>query len=150
MRSSGFTLIELMVTIAVLAIIVGMAAPSINSQLANQRVKSTTATLVNALKEAKNESLIRRQEVEASYNNTSNTIKLKVNASGSTKDEINSYQYDAKSTINSIKNKVEFKPNKTADVVTLTICDTNNTAAPRQILVSKLGQISVLVGGNCS
>ena len=149
MSSSGFTLIELMVTIAVLAIIVGMAAPSINSQLANQRVKSTTATLVNALKEAKNESLIRRQEVEASYNNTSNTIKLKVNASGSTKDEINSYQYDAKSTINSIKNKVDFKPNKTADLVTFTICDTNNTAAPRQVLVSKLGQISIQLGGSC-
>ena len=52
MTSSGFTLIELMVTIAVLAIIVGIAAPSISTQLANQRVKSTTATLANALKEA--------------------------------------------------------------------------------------------------
>ena len=148
-NSSGFTLIELMVTIAVLAIIVGIAAPSISTQLANQRVKSTTATLANALKEAKNESLIRRQEVEASYDNTSKTIKLKVNASGGTKDEITSYQYDAKSTINSIKNKVEFKPNKTADVVTFTICDTNNTAAPRQVLVSKLGQISIQLGVSC-
>ena len=149
MTSSGFTLIELMVTIAVLAIIVGIAAPSISTQLANQRVKSTTVTLANALKEAKNESLIRRQEVEASYDNTSKTIKLKVNASGGTKDEITSYQYDAKSTINSIKNKVEFKPNKTADVVTFTICDTNNTAAPRQVLVSKLGQISIQLGVSC-
>ena len=39
--SSGFTLIELMVTIAVLAIIVSIAAPNISTQLANQRVKST-------------------------------------------------------------------------------------------------------------
>ena len=61
--SSGFTLIELMVTIAVLAIIASIATPSISNQLANQRVKSTTATLVNALKEAKAESLIRRQEI---------------------------------------------------------------------------------------
>ena len=53
MTRSGFTLIELMVTIAVLAIIVSIAAPGISNQLANQRVKSTTATLVNALKEAK-------------------------------------------------------------------------------------------------
>ena len=43
--SSGFTLIELMVTIAVMAIIVSIAAPNVSSQLANQRVKSTTATL---------------------------------------------------------------------------------------------------------
>ena len=70
MTSSGFTLIELMVTIAVLAIIVSIAAPSISTQLANQRVKSTTATLANALKEAKAESIIRRQNVTLSYNNT--------------------------------------------------------------------------------
>ena len=69
MTSSGFTLIELMVTIAVLAIIVGIAAPSISTQLANQRVKSTTATLANALKEAKTESMIRRQNLTFSYNN---------------------------------------------------------------------------------
>ena len=61
--SLGFTLIELMVTIAVLAIIAGIAAPNISTQLANQRVKSTTATLVNALKEAKAESIIRRQNI---------------------------------------------------------------------------------------
>ena len=45
--------------------------------------------------------------------------------------------------------KVDFKPNKTADLVTFTICDTNNTAAPRQVLVSKLGQISIQLGGSC-
>ena len=50
--NSGFTLIELMVAIVVLAVIVSIAAPSISTQLANQRVKSTTATLINALREA--------------------------------------------------------------------------------------------------
>lgn len=62
MSSLGFTLIELMVTIAVLAIIVSIAAPNISTQLANQRVKSTAATLANALSEAKAESVIRRQD----------------------------------------------------------------------------------------
>ena len=65
--SLGFTLIELMVTIAVLAIIVSIAAPNISTQLANQRVKSTAATLENALKEAKAESIIRRQDVSVIY-----------------------------------------------------------------------------------
>jgi len=64
MTSAGFTLIELMVTIAVLAIIAGIAAPSISTQLANQRVKSTTSTIANALKEAKVESILRRQNVK--------------------------------------------------------------------------------------
>ena len=149
MTSSGFTLIELMVTIAVLAIIVGIAAPSISTQLANQRVKSTTATLANALKEAKAESIIRRQEVELSYDNKGNKAgEIELEDESST---FATYRYNAKSTIGSAnnENEIEFKPNKTADVVTFTICDTNNTAAPRQVLVSKLGQISIQLGGSC-
>ncbi|WP_227676651.1 Tfp pilus assembly protein FimT/FimU [Psychrobacter sp. 1044] len=148
--NSGFTLIELMVTIAVLAIIVGIAAPSISTQLANQRVKSTTATLANALKEAKNESLIRRQEVEVSYDNVSSTIKLKVNTSSGSQDEITAYHYNPKTTINGDDDvDVDFKPNKTADAETLVICDIGDAADPRQILVSKLGQISIQLGGSC-
>ncbi len=72
--NAGFTLIELMVTIAVLAIIVSIAAPNISTQLANQRVKATTATLVNALKEAKAESVIRRQNINVVYSSTAKTI----------------------------------------------------------------------------
>ena len=78
MIDSGFTLIELMVTVAVLAIIVSIAAPNISTQLANQRVKSTTATLVNALKEARAESLIRRQEVEVSIDDDDYEIEIEI------------------------------------------------------------------------
>ena len=75
-KSQGFTLIELMVTIAVLAIIVGMAAPSVSTQLANQRSKSTAATLENALKEARAESMIQRQNITVAADASGNiTIK---------------------------------------------------------------------------
>ena len=83
--NSGFTLIELMVTIVVLAVIVSIAAPSISTQLANQRVKSTTATLINALREAKAESVIRRQPVTVSYingNRSNNIINIEIPYSG--------------------------------------------------------------------
>ena len=143
--SSGFTLIELMVTIAVLAIIVGIAAPSISTQLANQRVKSTTATLVNALKEARSESLIRRQEVEVSIDDDYE-IEIEVDDDNST--IIANYSYSAKSIIEG-DDDITFKPNKTADEETLTICDTNTAASPRQITVSKLGQVSTASGGTC-
>ena len=76
--NSGFTLIELMVTIVVLAVIVSIAAPSISTQLANQRVKSTTATLINALKEAKAESVIRRQPVTVSYINDAESSNVSI------------------------------------------------------------------------
>ena len=140
-------LIELMVTIAVLAIIVGIAAPSINTQLANQRVKSTTATLANALKEARVESVIRRQEIEVSYDDESHTIMIKVD-NGSNEDEIATYQYNAKSIIDG-DDDIKFKPNKTADDETYTICDSNEAASPREITVSKLGNVNTQLGGSC-
>ena len=75
---SGFTLIELMVTIVVLGVIASIAAPSISTQLANQRVKSTTATLINALREAKAESVIRRQPVTVSYTNDAGSSNVSI------------------------------------------------------------------------
>jgi type IV fimbrial biogenesis protein FimT len=150
MIDSGFTLIELMVTVAVLAIIVSIAAPNISTQLANQRVKSTTATLVNALKEARAESLIRRQEVEVSIDDDDYEIEIEIEIEVDDDNStiIANYSYSAKSIIDG-DDDITFKPNKTADEETLTICDTNTAASPRQITVSKLGQVSTASGGTC-
>ena len=155
MRSSGFTLIELMVTIAVLAIIVGMAAPSINSQLANQRVKSTTSTLANALKEAKVESILLRQNVTVVYNNsTPKTIKLQ-KANG---DEISSYNVSDKSTVTQTitptdVTSIVFQPNKKiADNVTVvyTICDSgSNSETPKQVNLTNIANVNIVNAGSC-
>ena len=175
--NSGFTLIELMVTIAVLAIIVSIAAPSISTQLANQRVKSTTATLVNALKEAKVESVIRRQGIELRHSNDGdNTIAIGKNLIFDTTKPNNCnsssfvskpvadpnaspkpvaiamYQYSAKSIIKAPINKActIFLPRKRIDLgVTYTICDINTAASPRQVIVSTLGSITSQLGGTC-
>ena len=145
MTSSGFTLIELMVTIAVLAIIVGIAAPSISTQLANQRVKSTTSTLANALKEAKAESIIRRQDLTFTYNNNG------TNAGSIDIGDIFSYRYSAKSTItdSESKNPITFEPSKRVESTVYTICDENAAATPRQVSISKLANISIKSGGTC-
>ena len=147
--SSGFTLIELMVTIAVLAIIVSIAAPSISTQLANQRVKSTANTFTSALKEAKVESIIRRQPLTISFDNTGKVINIQHIASGNVNSTIASYKYDTKSTVKSDRSSNEFKPNKVADVTTYTICDSNNTASPIKILVSATAVISNRSEGTC-
>ena len=143
--SSGFTLIELMVTIAVLAIIVSIAAPNISTQLANQRVKSTTATLANALKEAKAESIIRRQDLTFTYNNNG------TNAGSINIGNIFSYGYSSKSTItdSESKNPITFEPSKRVESTIYTICDENAAATPRQVSVSKIANISIKSGGTC-
>ena len=153
--SSGFTLIELMVTIAVLAIIVSIAAPNISTQLANQRVKSTAAILANALKEAKVESIIRRQNVTVVYGSTTTpkTIKLQANSR-----DIASYNLNNKSTV--VQNitpsgvtKIVFRPDKTiADGATVvyTICDTGSSnVTPRQVSLSRIGNVDTINAGRC-
>ncbi|WP_227692032.1 Tfp pilus assembly protein FimT/FimU [Psychrobacter immobilis] len=149
MNSSGFTLIELMVTIAVLAIIVGIAAPSISTQLANQRVKSTAATLANALKEARVESVIRRQNITLSYNNTSTPKVITITAPSST--AIGSYSYNSSSTIKpATATTTVFEPSKRVTTArTYTICDSNEAASPQQIEVNALANISIKSGGSC-
>ena len=150
MTSSGFTLIELMVTIAVRAIIVSIAAPSIRTQLANQRVKSTTATLENALKEAKAESIIRRQPLTLSFDNTKKTIKIDYMVSGAVKNNIASYKYDTKSTIKPNATSTKFSPNKIANATIYTICDSNTAATPLKVTVSAIAAISVKSEGTCT
>lgn len=149
--NSGFTLIELMVTIAVLAIIVSIAAPNISTQLANQRVKSTAAIIESALKEAKAESIIRRQNVTVAYNNTANTITLQ--ASGA---NISSYDISASSTVSITPTTVTaviFQPNKLIagdDDISYSICDSGSSNETLgQVRVNKIANIDTTNTGSC-
>ena len=142
-------MIELMVTIAVLAIIVSIAAPSISTQLANQRVKSTAATLANALKEAKVESVIRRQPLTISFDNSSKVINIQHIASGKVESTIANYKYNTKSTVKANPSSTEFKPNRIADTIIYTVCDSNNTASPITITVGANAVISDSSEGTC-
>lgn len=69
-RLSGFTLIELMVTLAILVIIAIIATPSILTQLAHMEAKRVKNQLTTALTIAKSESYIRRQNVILCLSNT--------------------------------------------------------------------------------
>lgn len=155
--SQGFTLIELMVTIAVLVIIVSIAAPNISTQLANQRVKSTAATLENALKEARAESIIRRQEMTVAYNNSNSskniTIKIPTGTTIAKFEISNKSEITATFNPGSITNII-FQPNKVtkegANVV-YTICDSaTSNETPKQVQVNNIASITVTNAGRCS
>lgn len=66
----GFTLVELMVTIAVVAILAMIAAPSMSSMLAKQRLNSTTRDLAATLSQARSQAALLRREVTVTLNST--------------------------------------------------------------------------------
>jgi type IV fimbrial biogenesis protein FimT len=62
-RVDGFTLVELVVTVALMATIVGLAAPSMRSFVAGQRIRALTHDLTSDLLLARSEALKRNAAV---------------------------------------------------------------------------------------
>ncbi|MEE4108771.1 MAG: GspH/FimT family pseudopilin [Halieaceae bacterium] len=62
-REDGFTMIELMVTIAVAAILVGIAVPSFQNYIVNTRSKTLASDLSSALNLARTEAVTRSVQV---------------------------------------------------------------------------------------
>lgn len=59
----GFTVLELMITVAVLAILLGMAVPAYRDTIRNNQIAASSAALVTALSLARNEAMKRGRRV---------------------------------------------------------------------------------------
>lgn len=62
-RSRGFTLIEMMITIAIVAILAGLAAPSFQVAMANTKIRTAADTMQAGLQLARMEALRRNARV---------------------------------------------------------------------------------------
>lgn len=67
MKMRGLTLMELMVTVAIMAILLVLAVPSFNAFLARGRVSGAAETLAQDLQLAKSEALRRNADVRLSF-----------------------------------------------------------------------------------
>lgn len=60
---AGFTVIELMVAVAIAAILAALAAPSFSQLIANQKAKSVASDLFSSMAKARNEAIARNSNV---------------------------------------------------------------------------------------
>lgn len=77
-REQGFTLIELVITIAIMAIIAAMAAPSMQKQIRQAKTKDAANIIEAALKDAKSQALITQKNIKVVLTNTSTAKNLKL------------------------------------------------------------------------
>ena len=66
-RRSGFTVIELMVVVAILAVVLTLAAPSFSSMLQMQRLRGTNAQVVTDMQFGRSEATARRDFVRVYF-----------------------------------------------------------------------------------
>lgn len=69
-KNKGFTLIELMITVAILAIIITVAAPSFSDMMVQQNMKKSTNELISILNQTRARAALERRDIEVQLSRT--------------------------------------------------------------------------------
>ncbi|UYZ81148.1 GspH/FimT family protein [Moraxella bovis] len=133
-------MVELIIVVVIIGVIATIAAPNINRSLESQRNKSTAQTIVAAMKEARAESMMRRQDVTLTL--TGNNATLTV--AGTTLKNFN-INTSTPVTTSSGATTVVFLANKRVNPAsTFTVaCDSERTRAGRVVAVDVNGNVSL-------
>lgn len=141
-KNKGFTLIELMVTIAILVIVTMMAAPSFGNMIKNQKFKSNTNALIDKIKQARTHAVLNHQGVT-----------LKLNVAGTDNPPIFNWISEGSAQLkNASDTEVEFDKQgflrSTFDVIE--VCKNTGSSESIKITLTALGQIHKVEKGACT
>lgn len=161
-ETAGFTLVELIVTLAVLAILLTLAAPSYNSFIRNQRVKTAAFDLMSSINYARSEAIKRNGDV--SINATGDwtsgwKVKFDINDDGDIDDDVDTLREQAAHSdidiiaspdVNTFTYQRTGRISGTANL-SFTICDADDSAfiAKRVVRVDPSGRPNLIQSGMC-
>lgn len=142
-RQGGFTLIELIVTMAVLAIIASFAAPSLANMLSQQNLNKSSRELVAILSQARSKAAIERRSVTVQLNSTA----------ANNQDTLN-WAPTGQAVLLTNPASIVFMPNglieNAVGDTSFRICDSaTNSRNAKTISVSRMGTIQTPVDGAC-
>ena len=152
-KSQGFTLIELMVTIAVLAIIAAMAAPSFRTMQINQKLKLSVMEMKTGIQQGRSRAILTRSTTVIC---PSTVAQATCGANITNYSSLSAMQKAASVLIPKIDGLVSikagsdnnflFNPQGITTNKTITLCGNNKSFA---INVDGPGVITVTEGGAC-
>jgi prepilin-type N-terminal cleavage/methylation domain-containing protein len=145
-KNNGFTLIELMVTIAVLAIVASFAVPSFKSMIENQKLTKSTNSLVQEIKAARIKAILDKKE-----------ITLKLNSSAADAGYILNWKPEGEVSLKiASDNELKFNGNGvlTSAFSVIELCKVSvfTPAKPtnsKKITLTKFGQVEKIEDGSC-
>ena len=161
-QNQGFTLIELMVTIAVLAIIVMAAAPSFGDMMERQQLNSSTQNLVGILSQARAQATLVRSDVQVEILSSQNELNKKyqsVQADAAQKKALEEKRLflwgpEAKAVLKQDISPITFEMNGTVKGATvdtaIMICNKAQGKKSMTVSISRMGLIQPVTNGECS
>lgn len=138
-RVRGFTLIELMVALTVLAVLAVLAAPSFNEQFARRRLEGVATDLNTDLQFARTQAISERSTVQVVTENGGRRYRI-VNASGGTLKTVD--LPDGITATNAVTVTYD-QLRGTANAVQITLSNTPRTAAQVQVSTNIMGRVSL-------
>jgi type IV fimbrial biogenesis protein FimT len=143
-RQRGFTLVEMAVTLVVLAIAVGYAIPAYQGLSADSSIRSTSMDLIAAINEARGQSLSTRSNITFKATDSTNWSNGWTVTDGTTS---HTWQVGGKDTVSAdptSATSIVFQSNGfiSTAAVTFTICDDRTGEKGSVVTLAKNGRVS--------